>query len=53
MGSVDRIISWLAGLGRNGATANAERAVFEREQAAAAVDALGVRLATTDSSRAA
>ena len=47
MSPLYRIITRVAALGRNGATANARRAVDERAQAEAAVDALSARLAAT------
>jgi hypothetical protein len=47
MSPFNRIIAWVEALGRNGATANARRAVDERARSEAAVDALAAHLAAT------
>jgi hypothetical protein len=49
MSPFNRMIAWVAALGRNGATANARRAIDERARSEAAVDALAVHLAANAS----
>lgn len=47
MTSLTRFISWMVAFGTGGAAANAWRAIEERAQAEAALDALSVRMSTT------
>ena len=46
MTSLTRFISWMVAFGTGGAAANAWRAIEERAQAEAALDALSVRMST-------
>lgn len=47
MSPFTRVLSWMAAIGTRGAARNAWRAVEERADAEAAVDALSARLAAT------
>lgn len=44
MTSLTRLMSWMVAIGNRGATANAWRAIEERAQAEAALDALSARM---------